>query len=75
MTVLLDADADIHAQTDEGNTPLHWAAEHGQPEAITALLDRGADPQIKNNDGDRPVDATAPERIGQELYSQLQGKG
>ena len=31
--------------TSAPTTPLHWAAKEGQAEAISALLDLGADPQ------------------------------
>ena len=31
--------------TSSPTTPLHWAAKEGQAEAISALLDLGADPQ------------------------------
>ena len=31
--------------TSSPTTPLHWAAKEGQVQAISALLDLGADPQ------------------------------
>jgi uncharacterized protein len=49
MEMLLDAGADIEA--DEigwsGGKPLHWASEH-QPEAVEALLKRGAEVNSRN---------------------------
>ena len=48
IAVLLDAGADINAQTEDGNTPLHKAAMFKtNSAAIAALLDAGADPDAR----------------------------
>ena len=39
----LDADADVNALDDEGNTPLHHAVYNDQTEIIRLLIDKGAD--------------------------------
>ena len=39
----LNDGADLMARDENGNTPLHRAAEFGTPEVIQALLDVGAD--------------------------------
>ncbi|XP_070708980.1 transient receptor potential cation channel subfamily A member 1-like isoform X2 [Pempheris klunzingeri] len=39
---------DLNSCDDQGNVPLHWAAERNQAESCRALLDLGADPNILN---------------------------
>lgn len=55
--ILLDAGADIHACDHAGNTPLHSATQgYGeQVPVIQALLDRGADTTMTNEDGFTPI--------------------
>ncbi len=55
-TILLDAGANINAKDAEGNTPLHIAAKKGYASKVQYLLSRGANPAIKNNQGQLPVD-------------------
>lgn len=52
IAAILAADpAQVNAKDRFGNTPLHWAAFHGQLAAVKALLDAGADVKAKNNYG------------------------
>lgn len=55
--ILLDAGADLHACNHAGNTPLHLAAQgYGeQVPMIQALLQRGADTTVTNEDGFTPA--------------------
>ena len=46
---------DINGLDSEGNTVLHLAAEINDADLVTYFLFRGADPQIKNLDGDTPL--------------------
>ena len=39
-----------------GTTPLYWAAHNGQLEVVQLLLRHGADKELKNINGDKPVD-------------------
>ena len=63
LRALLDADASlVNARDGDASTPLHCAAWKGHAEAVTLLLDRGADIQAKNENGhwgDTPLHAAA----------------
>jgi ankyrin repeat protein len=49
---LLEHGADINAQNQEGDTPLHCAVQNpDNPYWIKFMLDRGSDPKIKNKSG------------------------
>ena len=41
----------VNAKDAYGETPLHIAAEAGRDDMVQALLDRGADPTLKNSNG------------------------
>ena len=57
VDALLEAGADPMARDQDGNTPLHWAADLSDDIAIIeALLDAGADVRAQNENGNRPVD-------------------
>jgi ankyrin repeat protein len=43
LTVLLEAGAEVDAANRQGETPLHWAADHGRRDCLEMLLERGAD--------------------------------
>ena len=53
--LLLNAGADINARNRFGNTPLQEVSLVLQYDFITFLLDKGADPYIKDNDGCSPA--------------------
>ena len=44
----------INKQTIDKVTPLHWAAKKNKHKSIVWLMDQGADPSLKDNDGERP---------------------
>ncbi|MCY3872931.1 MAG: ankyrin repeat domain-containing protein [Rhodobacteraceae bacterium] len=54
----LETGADVGTRDNEhGATPLHWAAVFSQnPAVLTALIDAGANPGLKNDDGETPLD-------------------
>jgi ankyrin repeat protein len=52
--------ATITGELEDGGTPLHWAAWHGRPRAVEALLALGADPNIRDSRfGSSPLGWTA----------------
>jgi uncharacterized protein len=46
---------DVNVQNNEGNTPLHWASLNGQQKIVELLLQRKANPTIRNNAGLSPA--------------------
>jgi ankyrin repeat protein len=52
---LLAHGADVNAPDDDGDTPLHGAAQTGNVEIIRQLLDKGANPNAKNEQGGTPL--------------------
>jgi len=51
MNLLLDENAYIDAASPNGTTPLMMAAHYGTPSAVKLLLEAGADPMLKNDQG------------------------
>lgn len=51
MRVLLEKHAFIDAQSPNGTTPLMMAAMYGTTEAVKLLIDEGADPLMRNEQG------------------------
>lgn len=49
--LLVEAGADVNAAHGRGFRPLHAAAEHRAHEMVALLLDRGADPTARNDEG------------------------
>lgn len=54
--LLLKRGADLHAQDYCGNTVLHLACAQGSQLVIRLLLDEGADPNLKDFKGCKPID-------------------
>lgn len=51
MSFLLENYAYIDAASPNGTTPLMMASMYGSPESVKLLLDQGADPLLKNEQG------------------------
>ena len=56
MTLLLDKHAYIDAASPNGSTPLMMAAHYGTPSAVKLLLEAGADPLLRNEQGLSAID-------------------
>jgi len=53
---LIQEGADINAQNNKGNTPLHYAVKHRNQKVIDLLIECGAKSDIKNNAGQKPFE-------------------
>jgi hypothetical protein len=58
---------DINAQTEEGYTLLHYAADQGNLEMVRELLKRGADPTLRSKAGSSAYDMATSTTIKSEL--------
>ncbi|XP_030534830.2 ankyrin-1 [Rhodamnia argentea] len=58
LKLLIQAGANVNISAG-GATPLHIAADNGNPEIINCLLDAGADPNIVDEDGLKPIQVAA----------------
>jgi ankyrin repeat protein len=56
VKLLIDAGADVNATSTSGDTPLQFAVAKGNSEIAEVLLAAGADPEITNQVGFRPID-------------------
>ncbi|EMR01300.1 ankyrin repeat domain-containing protein [Cesiribacter andamanensis] len=65
--LLLKYGAKVNAATLKGETPLHWAVAKDSAKLVKLLLDKGADPTIKNAAGETPASYTDDEEIIQLL--------
>jgi ankyrin repeat protein len=62
--ILLEHGADPNGRGGEGgSTPLHNAAQSGNPELVRLLLDHGADPTLANDEGKTAADYAASDAI------------
>ena len=55
--------ADQQGRPELANSALHNAAEKGDIKGVKVLLEHGADPQAKNDEGKRPVDVTRNKQV------------
>ena len=58
--ILVKAGANVNAQAMDDVTPLHDACLVGQLKMVKMLLEKGADPRLKNKKGKTPQDVAHP---------------
>jgi len=56
IPLFLDRGADINAVDDQGHTALMNAVVNDKPELVRLMLERGADPGIRNHEGQSALD-------------------
>ena len=56
LELLLQSEAEVNQQNEDGITPLHVAAMWGNSEAVRLLLDYGADPVVCDDEDMTPLD-------------------
>lgn len=56
LVALLAPHSLLDEQDREGNTPMHLAAAKGLDRTVGELLRHGADPSVRNHQGEKPVD-------------------
>ncbi|CAK5112039.1 unnamed protein product [Meloidogyne enterolobii] len=65
----------ISAQNKLGDTPLHAASSKGRIECVQLLVDSGANLQIKNSQGKRPIDVAINPEIASFLQTTMSERG
>ena len=56
MRLLIENDAYVDAESPNGTTPLMMAAYYASPNAVKLVLEEGADPLLRNQDGQTALD-------------------
>lgn len=56
LVALLAPHSAMDTQDQDGNTPMHLAAAKGLDRTVAELLRHGADPSLRNQQGEKPVD-------------------
>jgi ankyrin repeat protein len=53
---LLAAGAEVNRTINNGSTTLHWASNKGRLETARVLLEAGSRAEVRNREGQRPID-------------------
>lgn len=69
--VLLDNGAAVNAKAEDGETPLHFAADQGDHELVKVLLAHGANANARSDVGATPLHSAAS---GKRFHSFLEGR-
>lgn len=68
IKLFLDAGADIHLTNDRGQQALHLAVWANQPGMTALLLEKGADPNLKDIDGNTSIHMGAQHSLGTSIF-------
>lgn len=68
---LVEAGVDVNAQGDMSETPLHIAVRKRNDQIVAALLNAGADPQVKSEFGMSAAQMVATERAANRVFVQV----
>ena len=60
---LIQRNEDLNSRDDSGDTALHLAARKGLRDGVICLLEAGADFDLRNYEGKRPIDVTENEEV------------
>ncbi|HPY29494.1 MAG TPA: ankyrin repeat domain-containing protein [Verrucomicrobiota bacterium] len=63
IAALLAAGADVNVQDRFGGSALHYAVRMGNPTVLQMLLEKGANPNVRNDQGLTPLDLTKPSGV------------
>jgi ankyrin repeat protein len=69
-----DIEVDFNLQDDKGNTPLHYLISNGQGDFAGILVEKGADPYIRNQEEKTALDL-ANEYLRENLLKTINGRG
>ncbi len=75
VRMLESGEIDINMQNAEGYTLLHFAAGAGNLAMVNSLLERGADPSIKNSLGKTALDSAIGTMVSARLRQAMSGSG
>ncbi|MGD1983848.1 MAG: ankyrin repeat domain-containing protein [Chromatiaceae bacterium] len=71
VQALLDTGVDVNARTSDQSYALNRAAVFNQVEMVRLLLERGADPNVQNSEGDTPLICATKYAGGEKATVQL----
>ena len=63
LKTLIQGKEDLNARDNFGDTALHWAARKGLRDGVICLLEAGADFDLRNYQGKRPIDVADNDEV------------
>lgn len=69
--IILKHELEVNLPDEDGNTPLHIAILRGNHTLVNALLENGADYQLKNKEGLTPVQLASQNQFKSEIHAEI----